>query len=283
MTVDTPEEFHGGKFCTAGKKFTGSLENGGHTAAHIWVGMDMGNLRTAARDPVFYCNHSNVDRMWHLWTTRLGRNDLPYQEWLDTSFVFYDETKRPVRIRVQDVLDIGKLGYTFEKKKRLEWLEKRPKPSTGIKRPFIAKRSVTPASSFPLALKKGKNEYVTVERPEKAQAGGGSSRKAPEVLVLDLTVDPCEYAKFDVLVNVPRGQEKKVGPKNSEYAGSFTHVPHGNGDGGRMMDTQKVSYRLNLREIIEDLKCGRDKRLDITIVPVAGEKTIVNSVGIDIL
>jgi polyphenol oxidase len=221
--------------------------------------------------------------MWHLWTTRLGRNDLPYQEWLDTSFVFYDETKRPVRIRVQDVLDIGKLGYTFEKKKRLEWLEKRPKPSTGIKRPFIAKRSVTPASSFPLALKKGKNEYVTVERPEKAQAGGGSSRKAPEVLVLDLTVDPCEYAKFDVLVNVPRGQEKKVGPKNSEYAGSFTHVPHGNGDGGRMMDTQKVSYRLNLREIIEDLKCGRDKRLDITIVPVAGEKTIVNSVGIDIL
>ncbi|KAM0858879.1 hypothetical protein ACQ4PT_047561 [Festuca glaucescens] len=283
MTVDTPEEFHGGKFCTAGKKYTGSLENGAHTAAHIWVGQNMGNLRTAARDPVFYSNHSNVDRMWHLRSTKLGQPDLPYQEWLDTSFVFYDEAKRPVRIRVQDVLDTSKLGYRFEEKKKLEWMQKRPKPSSEIKRPFIAQRSVTPASAFPVPLKKGQNEYVTVERPEKAQAGGGSSKKAPEVLVLDLTVDPCEYVKFDVLVNVPRGQEEKVGPKNSEYAGSFTHVPHGGGDGGRMMETQEVSYRLKLREIIEDLKCGRDKRLDFTIVPVAGQKTLVNSVRIDIL
>ncbi|CAM0911044.1 unnamed protein product [Alopecurus aequalis] len=282
MTVDTPEEFHGGKFCTAGKKYTGSLENGAHTAAHIWVGNDMGNLKTAARDPVFYSNHSNVDRMWHLWSTKLGRSDLPYQEWLDTSFVFYNETKQPVRIRVQDVLDTGKLGYTYEEKKKLEWMKKRPKPSTGIRR--IAKRSVTPAAtSFPISLKNGQKEYVTVERPEKAQRGGGSSKEAPEVLVLDLTVDPCEYAKFDVLVNVPRGQEEKVGPKNTEYAGSFTHVPHGGGDGGRMMETQEVSYRLKLREIIEDLKCGRDKRLDITLVPVAGKKTFVNNVRIDIL
>jgi polyphenol oxidase len=43
--------------------------------------------------------------MWHLWTTKLGRQNLPYQEWLSTSFVFYDEKRRPVRIRVQDVLD----------------------------------------------------------------------------------------------------------------------------------------------------------------------------------
>jgi hypothetical protein len=50
-----------------------------------------------------------------------------------------------------------------------------------------------------------------------------------------------------------------------------------------MMETKEVSYRLKLRDIIEDLKCGGDKSLDITIVPVAGEKTLVNSVGIDII
>jgi polyphenol oxidase len=202
-----------------------------------------------------------------------------------------------VRIRVQDVVDTGKLGYTYQEKRRLEWLQKRPKPSTEIERPSNNQEtSVTPASAFPIALKKGQKEYVTVERPEKAR---GSGRRAREVLVLGLTVDPCEFAKFDVLVNVPRGQEEKVGPKNSEFAGSFTVVPHGKGDrgrgrgnnrgrggrgdGGSMMETKEVSYRLKLRDIIEDLKCGGDKSLDITIVPVAGEKTLVNSVGIDII
>ncbi|XP_051209071.1 polyphenol oxidase I, chloroplastic [Lolium perenne] len=368
MTVDTPEEFFGNKFCAFDAKFTGSLENGAHTAAHIWAGGDMGSLKTAARDPVFYCNHSNVDRMWHLWTTTLGRDNLPYKEWLDTSFVFYDEMKRPVRISVQDVLDNGKLGYTYQEKRNLEWLQKRPVPSTVINRPVSTQKPVTPASSFPLTLNNGQNQYVTVARPQKAQAAGGSSRKAPEVLVFDLTVDPCQFAKFNVLLNVPRGQEGIVGPKNSEYVGSFMYVPHssgddddgsrfsrgrgrrdrrdddrgrgrgdrgrdddrgrrsdrgrgdrgrdddrgrgrggdrgrdddrgrgrggdrgrdddrgrGRGDRGRMMENQDVSYRLNLREIIADLNCGRDTTLDITIVPIAGEKTLVNSLRVDIL
>jgi hypothetical protein len=50
-----------------------------------------------------------------------------------------------------------------------------------------------------------------------------------------------------------------------------------------MMGTQDVSFRLKLRDIIEDLNCGGDKSLDITIIPVEGNNTIVNSVGINVL
>lgn len=119
-----------------------------HTAVHVWAGRspppgkecsdpgaamghdgklhcanDMGFLGSAARDPLFYSHHSNVDRLWHLWSTKLGGgNGFDDDEWLDTSFLFYDfvndddkndDAMRLVRVRVRDVLDTTKLGYTY--------------------------------------------------------------------------------------------------------------------------------------------------------------------------
>ncbi|XBH88500.1 hypothetical protein VPH35_075776 [Triticum aestivum] len=293
MIVETPKQFYGGKFYNVelddeGKqnhKITGSLENGAHNSAHIWLGdpcqknQDMGDLSTAARDPIFYSNHSNVDRMWHIYITKLGGGFLPYKEWLDTSFVFYDAQKRPVRITVSDVLDVGKLGYMFEESGKLPWIGKRPKPAANIQRHHGLKGTQT-NSSYPMTLKKGEPQYLRLERLEKSRAGGGSSKKAPEALVVDVTIDPCKYVKFDVLVNVPKGQEKKVGPQNSEFAGSFTQVPHG---GGLEMKTRMVSYQFALRELLEDLKCGKDNQLDITLVLVEGDKVLIDDARIEVL
>lgn len=293
MIVETPKQFYGGKFCNVelddeGKqnhKVTGSLENGAHNSAHIWLGdpcqknQDMGDLSTAARDPIFYSNHSNVDRMWHIYSTKLGGELLPYQEWLDTNFIFYDAQKRPVRIRVSNVLDADKLGYMFEESGKLPWMSKRPKPAANIQRsPGL--KGTQANSSYPMTLKKGEQLYLMLERPEKARASGGSSKKVPEALVVDVTIDPCEYVKFDVLVNVPKGQEKKVGPQNSEFAGSFTQVPHG---GGTEMKTHMVSYQFALRELLEDLKCGKDSQLDITLVLVEGDKVVIDAARIVLL
>ena len=296
MAVDTAAQFHGDKFCAAGVKAPGSLENVAHTAVHIWLGdplatpkgEDMGVLGSAGRDPVFYSHHANVDRLWHLWTTALGHEDFvgaSAADWLDTGFVFYDEKRRPVRIRIRDVLDAGRLGYAYEERETLEWQDKRPKPATGIERSAAAPSFPAAAISFPLALKNGEKEYVGVKRPQEARDGGGSSKKEPEVLVVDVTIDPCEYAKFDVLVNVPKGQEGRVGPQNSEFAGSFVNLPHGGGDGGGggSMGTLKLAYRFPLRELVEDLGCGGDRLLNVTLVPVAGKMVVVDDVRVELL
>ena len=41
-----------------------------HGSAHVFVGMDMGSVPTAVRDPVFFMLHSNVDRLWSEWIDR---------------------------------------------------------------------------------------------------------------------------------------------------------------------------------------------------------------------
>ncbi|RWW74766.1 hypothetical protein BHE74_00017278 [Ensete ventricosum] len=58
----------------------GSLENVPHGPIHVWTGdhsqsdqEDMGNLYSAARDPVFFAHHSNIDRIWNVWKGLGGR------------------------------------------------------------------------------------------------------------------------------------------------------------------------------------------------------------------
>nr|CAB3482367.1 unnamed protein product [Digitaria exilis] len=102
------------------------------TTASRTVPYDMGFLGTAGRDPLFYSHHSNVDRMWHLWSTKLGNEGFTDPEWLDASFVFYDNYKEPrlVRIKFRDVLDARNLGYTYdaESEASLPWINSKPTP-----------------------------------------------------------------------------------------------------------------------------------------------------------
>lgn len=94
----------------------GTLENVPHGPVHIWTGdrtqpntENMGNFYSAARDPIFFAHHSNVDRMWNVWKTLGGkRKDFTDTDWLDSGFLFYDENKQLVRVKVRDCLDSSK-------------------------------------------------------------------------------------------------------------------------------------------------------------------------------
>ena len=51
----------------------------------------MGTFTSAARDPVFYAHHSNVDRLWDVWRFHLPdgeRHDFNETDFLDAEFVF---------------------------------------------------------------------------------------------------------------------------------------------------------------------------------------------------
>lgn len=100
----------------------GSIETMPHNPVHIWTGdptqpnrEDMGNFYSAARDSIFFAHHSNIDRMWNIWKTLGGRRqDITDSDYLDASFVFYDENAQLVRVKVRDCLDPTNLGYTYQ-------------------------------------------------------------------------------------------------------------------------------------------------------------------------
>ncbi|MES2443905.1 MAG: tyrosinase family protein [Pseudomonadota bacterium] len=48
------------------------LNDNEHGAIHVNVGGDMGHIPTAARDPIFWLHHCNIDRLFTAWVSRKG-------------------------------------------------------------------------------------------------------------------------------------------------------------------------------------------------------------------
>ncbi len=77
------------------------------------VYVDMGDLGFAARDPLFFAHHCNIDKIWSNWNALASGGGLPavaYKNPSDPAFLnatwsFYDENGKAVSIRAADVLD----------------------------------------------------------------------------------------------------------------------------------------------------------------------------------
>jgi tyrosinase len=86
-----------------------------HDGIHGWTGGvnpddpndggDMGTIARAAFDPIFWAHHGMIDRLWYLWQLRHGVFNIPPSH-LDRSLAPFDFT-------VEEVLDIGRLGYEY--------------------------------------------------------------------------------------------------------------------------------------------------------------------------
>ena len=91
--------------------FSNQLENI-HDFIHGWtggnngsIGGDMSSLATAAWDPIFYSHHCMIDRLWYVWQSKHGINNIPAS--------LLPLVLTPFNMKVQDVLSINALGYEY--------------------------------------------------------------------------------------------------------------------------------------------------------------------------
>ncbi|XP_022847765.1 polyphenol oxidase I, chloroplastic-like [Olea europaea var. sylvestris] len=260
-SVNTVEDFMGKPYLDGSTTDPGpgSSERGSHATAHVFVGdpkqpsfEDMGNFYSAGRDPLFYCHHSNVDRMWTLWRdlkTPIPK-DITEADFLNAEFLFYDENAQLVRVRVGDSVNNANMGYTYEKME-LPWLNYKPPKKAAKSKVKNLSTAPNAAHVFPVTL----NNIVRVEVPK------SSKGKADELLVLeDIEVDPSKYIKFDVFVNDEDDESKEL--DKAEYAGTFAQVPHKTKN-----SKGKSSINLKLTQLYDDIDVADDDTIVVTIVP----------------
>lgn len=120
----TPNLFFGMPFSygDAGASGSGTFEEAPHGSVHMWMGdpdtrnhgpfQDMGNFATAARDPVFYGHHANVDRLWTVWKSLGGkqRTEPTHPDFLDSQYTLYDENGDLVIVNTSQTLNTTLLG-----------------------------------------------------------------------------------------------------------------------------------------------------------------------------
>ncbi|OEL19634.1 Polyphenol oxidase, chloroplastic [Dichanthelium oligosanthes] len=259
----------------------GSIENVPHGPLHGWVGdprqpngEDMGNFYSAARDPVFFALHSNIDRLWHVWRgLSPGNTDFADADWLDASFHFYDEEARLVRVRVRDCLDPAAMRYAYQDV-GLPWLDAKPARTAG---------TPVPATGGALPAKLDKTVRVAVARPRVSRSQKEKAEEE-EVLVVDgiQIADHSRYVKFDVYVNqCAAGGDSTAA---AECAGSFALTPHVIGhkkkkkEGGSVI---KTAARFGITDLLDEIGADGDRTIVVSLVPrCAGDVVTVGSVSV---
>jgi tyrosinase len=123
--------------------FNDSLDLSPHGDVHVLVGnrVNMGAVPWAARDPIFWLHHCNIDRLWASWNK--GGRVNPGGNWLTQSFVFADENGNRIDATVRDFVEteaIKAAAYRYDK------LEPVPPLAGDAARPSVA--TVTPAPSI---------------------------------------------------------------------------------------------------------------------------------------
>lgn len=243
----------------------GSLERGPHGSVHIWAGtdtdsgIDMGNLDTAAQDPLFYAHHTNIDRLWDVWQRAKSSHRNPTaQKWLTHPWKFFDENKRLITITVKDVLD-------QENSLRYRYAE----PQAGAE-----------AVSEEQTIRVGGNALtktidVAAALRAKILAQPAVLPVNPSqvyVLHIDGIVAPANRsAIIHVLGNVPESVTE-VSTDDIHYLGYFTIIAmSSSGHTGNRPTNVTLNVSANLRELLK-----LTQKLKVTLIPtsITGERAV---------
>ncbi|CAN0920478.1 Polyphenol oxidase latent form, chloroplastic [Linum grandiflorum] len=286
-------EFFGSKYRGGDKPFERKDNTAGasellHNMAHIWVGTsvglgeDMGNFYSAGMDPLFYVHHCNVDRLWNVWKT-IGRYQFDFDDYdyLNTSFLFYDENEDLVKIKVKDVLDNTAMRFDYEDRP-LPWRNAKPTPTpanaartatfsvfgtesaantaTTVGPKAVDPSKLTSLSSFPVKLNKVIS--VVVPRPKTGRTLREKLATSEILVVEGIEIQGDKVVSFDVLVN--DDPDNPSGPSRSEWAGNFLNVPHVHEHGGKKFVTD---LRVDITDLLEDIGAENDTDLRVTLVP----------------
>lgn len=133
LMLTTPWEQFGGKPVIDKVNGPGLLESGAHNDGHDWVGTrygcnrDMGTLRYAALDPIFFMHHGNIDRIWSLYKNEMPDVNGP---WGQQVYVFPDLDGTPVSVTIKDiVLWMNTVSYQAPSVEKTKLLATRPTTS----------------------------------------------------------------------------------------------------------------------------------------------------------
>ncbi|CAM0913421.1 unnamed protein product [Alopecurus aequalis] len=254
----------------------GTVERSPHNTMHTWTGdvalpniENMGVYYSAGRDPLFYPHHNNIDRLWEAWRDTgaargyRGHVDFTDPDWLDSSFLFYDEEARLVRITVRDVLDIDKLRYKFDGI-GMPWIDARPPTTPKVNN----KKGLLNPVMFPVSLD---DVAVTVEvrRPRVLRSWREKDLEEEVLVVEGIETDGTDMVKFDVYVNAM--DHEKVEPGGREMADSFVCLSHPTMDGTGKGVEIKTSMRVALNVLLQDLDADGDETVTVTLVPKHGK------------
>lgn len=269
--------------------FSLSMDQSPHGLVHVEIGGNMGTVPTAARDPIFFLHHTNVDRLWNRWLDDPAHANPGDEAWLKNKkegaakpFRFYDENKKLVELTTEEVLKMTAQASRYDDDKE----ERKPAPAQAI----LVRG---PASTVTLASA-SKEVFELTNKPAEVRLALGTSgaKRLGRLLAVPPGREPASpRAKVFVIVeglSVPTTDPavhyyvylKSAGQKADEpgeYIGTvhfFGRVEHGEHDAHGPV--AKFDQKFDATSALDKLSGAGKQALDdlsVRMVPVVNGKS----------
>lgn len=199
--------------------------NGPHGSVHGSVGGNMSSVSTAAKDPVFWLHHCNIDRLWEEWLRKCGGRVNPSDAaWLNKSYTFFDETGTAISMTGSQVVSTAsQLNYKYDFP---------PKLPCGliIKKWYLYKRWPLIKWPLPLAIdrqmlkrsfREAKPETIDNFIKERNKPKFDfTDKEAPDKLIIEIEsvkVEKIPEGAVEVYLNLPATE--KPSPQSKSFVG----------------------------------------------------------------
>ncbi|MGI8515244.1 MAG: tyrosinase family protein, partial [Acidimicrobiia bacterium] len=231
------------------------LESQPHNNIHNQTGGFMSDMFSPV-DPLFFMHHSNIDRLWDVWTRKQRALNLPtlpegddLATWQQEPFLFFiDGTGKPVPDgKAGDYATIGQFNYTYQ-------------PGSGeqvvsdVAPPRLAEKRLFRAALTANLLSFQEPPIASVAVPAALTHPAAGAATPP--LYARITIQPPDNrrgVRFHVLVNPPQGV-RSVNFNDPSYAGTFSFFgSHSHGQGHGDM-AQPVSFIVALTGAVTELR-----------------------------
>jgi tyrosinase len=240
----------------------GELEAVPHGVVHVDVGGLMGDLDTAALDPIFWLHHANIDRLWAIWVTTKHQANPTAANWRNLSFTLHDAAGGVVNFTPAQMLDTtaAPLGYRYDSLVD-------PRDTGPV--PPLAPATMEPVGDEPPpemvgastgAIRLGRDDASTafaVEAPHGAAGAVGGAPPGRLFLNVENVVGATTATNYDVYLNLPAGADDEQ--RQEHHAGVLSTFgirqasdpdrAHGGSGLSASFDVTDLAGRLQAREL----------------------------------
>jgi tyrosinase len=191
----------------------------------------MGDVPWAAKDPIFWLHHCNIDRLWASWN-RGGRKNPTDAAFLSQQFVFVDENGNRVAAKVADFLDTDKLGYTYES---FETIPVCPVSQTGLES-VTTRRLAVATGAIELGAEPASIKLAPAREgaPPRGQLESVKTPKHVYLVLRDLRAEAQPGVVYRILLDLPNGSAARGGSARQvgtvNFFGVAGHDSHGSPD-----------------------------------------------------
>jgi Common central domain of tyrosinase/Polyphenol oxidase middle domain len=271
-----------------------AFERTPHDNVHSDIGGWMGSFNTAARDPIFWLHHANIDRLWEQWLASGGGRSNPTTDtvWMTTQFEFFDEYGHSVKLSGQQILNTAsQLNYVYNQNPWHNIAQVTPNPTATLVSPAapvpVSRRSVRQLGTSEVPAVELQREPATVL--VKLVKEEEFTLKAPErAIVLDIEgveFDQMPSGHYEIYLNLPEGERPHFPSKY--YVGSLPFFglkprqerhegeepPRFSYDITKIIDRLKSDKKWNTQEarvtfVKQDVIAPRGMRIERKVIPV---------------